>query len=105
MLTFVRNNGQEAVQSRISLTAPHTLVSQYARGRFASYLYQSHPRRVLIVGPGGGAMVRFLTYHEPQMYIDCTSTPSRSIPPSSGSRTNISACAPTGTSACIPPMR
>jgi hypothetical protein len=70
MLTFVRNNGQEAVQSRISLTAPHTLVSQYARGMFASYLYQSHPRRVLIVGPGGGAMVRFLTYHEPQMYID-----------------------------------
>jgi spermidine synthase len=60
-LTFVRNNGQEAVQSRISLTAPHTLVSQYARGMFASYLYQPHPRRVLIVGLGGGAMVRFLT--------------------------------------------
>ena len=37
---------------------------------FASYLYQPHPRRVLIVGLGGGAMVRFLTHHEPQVQID-----------------------------------
>ena len=69
-LTFVRDNGQEAVQSRINLTAPHTLMSPYARGMFASYFYQPHPRRVLIVGLGGGAMVRFLTHHEPQAHID-----------------------------------
>jgi spermidine synthase len=69
-LTFVRDNGQEVVQSRVSLTAPHTLLSPYARGMFASYLYQPHPRRVLIVGLGGGAMVRFLTHHEPQVHID-----------------------------------
>jgi len=69
-MTFVRDNGQEAVQSRINLTAPHTLVSPYARSMFASYLYQPHPRRVLIVGLGGGAMVRFLTHHEPQVQID-----------------------------------
>jgi spermidine synthase len=37
---------------------------------FASYLYQPHPRRVLIVGLGGGAMVRFLTHHEAQVDID-----------------------------------
>lgn len=69
-LTFVRDNGQEVVQSRVSLTAPHTLVSSYARSMFASYLYQPHPRRVLIVGLGGGAMVRFLTHYEPQVQID-----------------------------------
>jgi spermidine synthase len=69
-LTFVRDNGQEVVQSRVSLTAPHTLVAPYARAMFASYLYQPHPRRVLIVGLGGGAMVRFLTHHEPQAQID-----------------------------------
>lgn len=69
-LTFVRDNGQEAVQSRINLTAPHTLMSPYARGMFASYLYQPQPRRVLIVGLGGGAMVHFLTHHEPQAQID-----------------------------------
>lgn len=69
-LTFVRDNGQEAVQSRVNLKTPHTLISPYARGMFASYLYQPHPRRVLIVGLGGGAMVRFLTHHEPQVHID-----------------------------------
>jgi len=69
-MTFVRDNGQEVVQSRVNLTAPQTLVSPYARAMFASYLYQPHPRRVLIVGLGGGAMVRFLTHHEPQVHID-----------------------------------
>jgi spermidine synthase len=69
-LTFVRDNGQEVVQSRVDLNAPHTLLSPYARSMFASYLYQPHPRRVLIVGLGGGAMVRFLTHHEPQVHID-----------------------------------
>ena len=69
-LTFVRDNGQEVVQSRVNLTAPHTLASPYARAMFVSYLYQPHPRRVLIVGLGGGAMVRFLAHHEPQVHID-----------------------------------
>lgn len=69
-MSFVRDNGQEAVQSRIDLSAPHTLASPYARSMFASYLYQPTPRRVLIVGLGGGAMVRFLTHHEPDLRID-----------------------------------
>lgn len=69
-MTFVRDDGVEAVQSRINLSAPHTLVSPYARGMFATYLYQPQPRRVLIVGLGGGAMVRFLTHYEPNVQID-----------------------------------
>jgi spermidine synthase len=69
-LTFVRDNGQEAVQSRVNLASPHTLMSPYARGMFGSYLYQPNPRRVLIVGLGGGAMVRFLVHHEPQVKVD-----------------------------------
>lgn len=69
-LTFVRDNGAEVVQSRVNLASPHTLMSPYARSMFASYLYQPQPRRVLIVGLGGGAMVRFLTHHEPQAQID-----------------------------------
>lgn len=69
-LTFVRDNGQEAVQSRVNLAAPHTLISPYARMMFASYLYQPQPRRVLVVGLGGGAMVRFLSHHEPEVHVD-----------------------------------
>lgn len=70
VLTFVRDNGQEAVQSRLDLAAPHRLASPYARAMFASYLYQPEPQRVLIVGLGGGAMVRFLTHHAPDATID-----------------------------------
>ncbi len=70
VMTFVRDNGQEAVQSRVDLTAPQVLASPYARSMFASYLYQPQPRRVLVVGLGGGAMVRFLSHHEPDLRID-----------------------------------
>ena len=69
-MTFVRDNGQEVVQSRVDLSAPHSLVAPYARSMFASYLYQPQPRRVLIVGLGGGAMVRFLTHHDPHVQVD-----------------------------------
>lgn len=69
-LTFVRDDGEEVVQSRLSLSAPHTLLAPYARAMFASYLEQPQPRRVLIVGLGGGVMVRFLTHHEPEALID-----------------------------------
>lgn len=70
VLTFVRDNGQEAVQSRIDLAAPARVLSPYARGMFGSYLYQPHPKRVLVVGLGGGAMVRFLAHHEPGVLVD-----------------------------------
>ncbi len=70
LLTFVRDDGRELVQSRIDLTAPQTLASPYARSMFASYLYRPEPRRVLVVGLGGGAMVRFLTHHAPDVQID-----------------------------------
>ena len=60
-LTFVRDNGQEVVQSRVNLAAPQTLMSPYARGMFASYLYQPHPRRVLIVGLGFATLFIGLT--------------------------------------------
>jgi spermidine synthase len=69
-LTFVRDDGREAVQSRVNLREPQTLLSPYARSMFASYLYQPQPRHVLIVGLGGGAMVRFLSHHEPQVRVD-----------------------------------
>lgn len=70
LLTFVRDDGRELVQSRVDLTAPQTLSSPYARSMFASYLYQPAPRRVLVVGLGGGAMVRFLAHHAPDVRVD-----------------------------------
>ncbi len=70
VLTFLRDDGRELVQSRIDVTKPETLASPYARSMFASHLYQPEPRRVLVVGLGGGAMVRFLTHHLPDVRVD-----------------------------------
>ena len=100
-MTFVRDNGVEAVQSRVNLAQPQTLMSPYAHGMFASYLYQPQPRRVLIVGLGGGAMVRFLTHHEPQVQIDAV----ESIPLLLRSPTSTSTCARVEMSQCTPRMR
>ena len=69
-LLFVRDNGVEARQSAIDLGAPHKLQSPYVQRMFASYLFQPRPERVLIIGLGGGAMVRFLQYHEPELDVD-----------------------------------
>ena len=69
-LLFVRDNGQEARQSVIDLQAPHQLQSQYLKRMFASYLFQPDQQRVLIIGLGGGAMVRFLQHYEPALVVD-----------------------------------
>jgi len=37
---------------------------------FSSYLFLPRPEHVLIVGLGGGSMVRFLEHHEPDLKID-----------------------------------
>ncbi len=58
------------IRTAIASTAPQTLASPYARSMFAAYLYQPEPRRVLIVGLGGGAMVRFLAHHTPDVGVD-----------------------------------
>jgi spermidine synthase len=69
-LTFVEDDGHETRQSAIDLDTPHELRLPYTRSMFASYLFRPDPRRVLIVGLGGGAMVHFLRHHEPDVRID-----------------------------------
>jgi len=69
-LVFVRDNGMEAIESQVDLRRPAELLVAYTRTMFASYLFQPHPEKVLIVGLGGGAMVHFLRRHDPQVHID-----------------------------------
>ena len=52
-LMFVRDSGEEYIQSMVNMNRPHELLSTYCRAMFASYLVQPCPRRVLIVGLGG----------------------------------------------------
>jgi spermidine synthase len=69
-LYFVRDSGQEVVETSIDLRAPHLLQIEYTRLMFVSLLYRPEPEACLIVGLGGGAMVRFLNHFFPQVRVD-----------------------------------
>jgi spermidine synthase len=69
-LLFVRDDGTTAIESMMDLARPHELLIPYTRAMFSSYLFLPRQERVLIVGLGGGSMVRFLEHHEPELRID-----------------------------------
>jgi spermidine synthase len=69
-LYFIRDNGDYALQTRMLLSHPNRLQSPYTRAMFSSYLFRPQQDQVLIVGLGGGAMVRFLRHHDPALRID-----------------------------------
>ncbi len=69
-LYFVRDNGREAIESQVDMSRPHVLRLRYTRSMFASYLFVPNPERVLLVGLGAGAMVRFLERYDPGVQIE-----------------------------------
>ncbi len=69
-LWFVRDNGEEVVESRVDLERPDDLLVEYTRFMFLSYLFRPNPEKVLIVGLGGGSMVHFLQRHDPKVKVD-----------------------------------
>jgi spermidine synthase len=69
-MNFVRDNGEEHIQTLWNTKRPYDLVTNYSRLMFASYFFLPHPKRVLIVGLGGGAMVHFLEHYDPGVEVD-----------------------------------
>ena len=69
-MVFVRDNGDEAIESQVDLDKPYDLRFVYLRHMFASYLFRPHPEKVLVVGLGGGSMVHFLRRYDPQVRVD-----------------------------------
>jgi spermidine synthase len=69
-MLFVRDTGEEVLESQIDLRRPHVLQFEYLRYMFSSYLLRSEQQRVLIVGLGGGGMVHFLRHIDPKIQID-----------------------------------
>ncbi len=69
-LYFVRDNGVEVVQTSIDLEAPHFLQVPYTQAMFVSLLVQPRQASNLLVGLGGGAMVRFLDHFFPDLRLD-----------------------------------
>jgi spermidine synthase len=69
-LWFVRDDGEEVVESIVDGEKPHELIAEYTRFMFLSYLFCPRPERVLIVGLGGGSMVHFLKHYDPNVKVD-----------------------------------
>ena len=69
-MVFVRDSGEEALETQMDLTQPHELRFAYLRYMFMSYLFQPNPKEVLIVGLGGGSMIHFLQHYDPLVRVD-----------------------------------
>ncbi|MEC8825641.1 MAG: fused MFS/spermidine synthase [Verrucomicrobiota bacterium] len=69
-MLFVSDGGVEQVQSTIDLNNPGDLQVAYTKTMFASLLLKRPQRRVLLIGLGGGGMVRFVETHLPDMSIE-----------------------------------
>jgi spermidine synthase len=69
-LWFVRDSGEEVVESMVDLDRPHDLLVEYTRFMFTSYLFRPAPERVLIVGLGGGSMIHFLNRYDRKVKVD-----------------------------------
>jgi spermidine synthase len=69
-LLFVRDTGEEVIESMLNLDRPHDLIVEYTRYMFLSYLFRPKQEKVLIVGLGGGSMVHFLKHYDPKVKVD-----------------------------------
>jgi len=69
-MIFVGDSGVQAVESLIDLDDPNRLQHPYARTMMSGLIYCPDAKAGLMIGLGGGALVRFLNYHFPQMSLD-----------------------------------
>lgn len=67
-LCFVRDNGDEVVESSIDLVNPESLQLKYTQAMFGAFLIQPRlPGKTLLVGLGGGGMPHFLYHYFPEV--------------------------------------
>jgi spermidine synthase len=57
------------IQSCMRLDAPDDLVLDYTRAMMACLFFQPHPAAVLMIGLGGGSMLKYLRLHLPEADI------------------------------------
>lgn len=62
--------GSSAKQSEMDMSQPERLVLSYTQAMMAGLLFCPAPRSVLLIGLGGGSLVRFLLHHLPECHID-----------------------------------
>jgi spermidine synthase len=62
--------GNAIRQSAMDVSRPEYLVLTYTRAMMSSLLFGPSPRRVLLIGLGGGSLAKFIWHHFPQCNID-----------------------------------
>lgn len=63
--------GTQARQSSMLFHAPTRLALEYTRSMLVGLLFQPQPKRILLIGLGGGSLARYLLAHFPATVIDC----------------------------------
>ncbi len=72
-MIFVRDSGEEAMESQVDLSKPYELRFNYLKYMFLSHVFRAMPAeddKLLIVGLGGGSMVHFLRRYDPDTQVD-----------------------------------
>ncbi len=58
--------GSDTVQSSMRLSAPNALELHYTRSMMAFLLFHPEPREILMIGLGGGSLVKYTYHHLPE---------------------------------------
>jgi spermidine synthase len=66
-LVTLRFNG--TIQSQMSISSPSTLMLTYTRAMTGFRLFQSDPRKITMIGPGGGSLVKWCYESLPRTHL------------------------------------
>lgn len=61
---------EDTVQSQVDLANPRVHMLEYSEMTFSSLLYNSEPKRLLVLGLGGGVIPREMRHYFPTLEID-----------------------------------
>ena len=65
-----RRRGVDYDESQVDIAEPLQLVMYYSRLMFAGFLFVPEPKRVLVVGLGGGTLSRVTAHYFPEAVVD-----------------------------------
>ena len=69
-MIFLGETPSDAIETIIDLREPYRLQHRYARTMTAGLIYRPEASACLLVGLGGGALVRFLNHYFPEISLD-----------------------------------
>ena len=69
-MVFLGETPSNAIETVIDLREPHRLQHPYARTMAAGLIFRPDASACLLVGLGGGALVRFLNHYFPEIALD-----------------------------------